>query len=119
MHHENAHLLRGYGRRHPQRHRQPKEVAVIASNIPLTTATTVLLPILASTRELIITNSSASAGNATFSTDAVTAAFSNQTLAAGASVTLTLTPGAPNIDLGNLTAYAASTAYVTAQRVPF
>lgn len=93
---------------------------MIASNVPITTASTALFPLLPSTRELILSNSSTSAGNATFTvTGDQSAGFADQVVAPGASVTLSVQPGLTAAQLGTLAVSAASTATVTAQRVPY
>ncbi len=84
---------------------------MIAPNIALTTASTTLFTLLASTRALVLTNSVDSAGDATFTVRGdQTNGFADQTLSPGASTTLSVQPGLTSTELGDLCASAASTA---------
>lgn len=93
---------------------------MIAPNVNLTTASTTLFTILPSTRALVLTNSTTSSGNATFTVRGdQTAGFADQTLAPGVSTTLSVQPGLTATQRGDLCASAASTATISAQRVPY
>lgn len=93
---------------------------MIAPNVNLTTASTTLFTLLPSTRALVLTNVTTSAGNATFTVRGdQTAGFADQTLSPGVSTTLSVQPGLTATQLGDLCASAASTATISAQRVPY
>ncbi len=88
--------------------------------VPVGTSAVSVLSVLGSTRQIVLTNQSGSAGNATFThagSNGGSALFSSTTLAPGASSTIAV-PSSYAVRGGSIKVSAASKAVVRIQRTP-